>query len=56
MFFAPGQGILTLLLGISLMDVPGKQKLERKIVERPAVLKAINKLRARANKPPLDLS
>ena len=56
MFFTPGQGILTLLLGISLLDVPGKQALERKIIERPTVLKVINRLRARANQPPLLLS
>jgi hypothetical protein len=56
MFFTPGQGILTLLLGISLLDIPGKQALERKIIRRPTVLKVINRLRARANQPPLLLS
>lgn len=56
MFFTPGQGILTLLLGISLVDVPGKRKLERKIIQRPAVLGLINRLRARANQPPLEFS
>jgi hypothetical protein len=56
MFFTPGQGILTLLLGISLLDVPGKHRLERRIIERKSVLKVINRLRARARKPPLEIS
>jgi Putative transmembrane protein (PGPGW) len=53
MIFTPGQGILTLLLGISLLDIPGKRSLERKIIQRPTVLKLINRLRARADQPPL---
>ena len=51
----PGQGILTILLGIMLLDVPGRQKLERKIVSQPRVLKSINKLRHRFGKPELEL-
>src|SRR5882762_7118445 len=39
----PGQGILTILLGIMLLDFPGKRTLEYKFVSRPPVLKAINK-------------
>lgn len=56
MFVTPGQGILTLLLGVSLMDFPGKWALERKIIGQPAVLKLINRLRSRAQQPPLELS
>lgn len=51
----PGQGILTILLGIMLLDFPGKQSLEHKLVSRPQVLKAINKLRHRFAKPSLVL-
>ncbi|MFN2498643.1 MAG: hypothetical protein ABR557_06105 [Pyrinomonadaceae bacterium] len=51
----PGQGILTILLGIMLLDIPGRQKLERKIVGQPRVLKSINKLRHRFGKPELQL-
>lgn len=51
----PGQGILTILLGIMLLDFPGKRKLELKIVSRPKVLNAINKLRQRFGKPALEL-
>ncbi len=51
----PGQGILTILLGIMLLDFPGKRDLERKIVGRPQVLNAINKLRHRFGKTELVL-
>ena len=51
----PGQGILTILLGIMLLDFPGKQKFERRIVSQPRVLKNVNKLRHRFGKPELVL-
>ena len=51
----PGQGFLTILLGVMLLDFPGKQKLEHKIVSRPQVRNAINKLRRRFGKPELVL-
>ena len=49
----PGQGVLTILLGLIMIDIPGKRPLEAKIIKRPAILSAINKLRARYNKPAL---
>jgi len=49
----PGQGILTILLGLIMLDIPGKRPLEARIIKRPNVLNAINKLRKRFNKPPL---
>lgn len=51
----PGQGLLTILLGLMLLDFPGKRRLELKIVSRPKVLKAINRLRARFGRPPMVL-
>jgi len=51
----PGQGILTILLGIIFLDIPGKRPFEARIIKRPAVLAAINKLRAKYDKPPLEL-
>jgi hypothetical protein len=50
----PGQGLLTILLGIMLSDFPGKQRLERKIVSYPKVLEALNRLRQRFGKAPLQ--
>nr|ALS89683.1 putative transmembrane protein (PGPGW) [uncultured bacterium] len=49
----PGQGILTILLGIMLLDFPGRRQLEHKLVSRPTVFNAINKLRHRFGKPKL---
>ncbi len=51
----PGQGVLTILLGIMLLDFPGKRGLETRIVSRPRVNSAVNALRARFGKPPLLL-
>lgn len=51
----PGQGILTILLGLIMLDIPGKRPLEARIIKRPAVLSAINNLRARYSKPPLEV-
>ena len=49
----PGQGILTILLGLIMLDIPGKRPLEAWIIKRPAVLSAVNNFRLRYNKPPL---
>jgi hypothetical protein len=51
----PGQGVLTILLGIMLLDFPGRRRFERWIVGWPKVFNAINKLRQRFDKPPLVL-
>jgi len=53
MLVLPGQGILTIVTGLLLMDYPGKFRLERKIVATPVVLKGLNWLRGKANQPPL---
>jgi len=51
----PGQGILTILLGVIMLDIPGLRPIEAKIIRRPTVLHAINKLRAHYSKPPLEV-
>ena len=53
--FLPGQGVLTLLIGISLLDFPGKRNLENKIVRTPTVRKTMDAIRRRAGQPPLVL-
>ncbi len=53
MLVLPGQGLLTMLIGISFVDFPGKRTLERKIVSVPQVLSAINAVRARFGTAPL---
>ena len=53
MLVLPGQGLLTILIGVSLMDFPGKRAIERKLVSRPLILQAINRVRQRFDRPPL---
>jgi hypothetical protein len=51
----PGQGLLTVMVGLFLMDVPGKRKLQMALLRRPTILGGINRLRARFNRPELLL-
>lgn len=51
----PGQGLLTILLGVMLLDFPGRRRLEGWLVSRPTVFNAINKLRHRFGKPALEV-
>jgi hypothetical protein len=56
MLFLPGQGILTMLIGISMLDFPGKRNIEAKLIGQPTVLGVINGMRKRRGKPPLILA
>lgn len=55
MLFTPGQGLLTLLVGLLLMNFPGKYRLERTLVARPGVFRALNWLRGRRGAGPMEL-
>jgi hypothetical protein len=52
----PGQGLLTVLLGIMLLDFPGRHRLEQKLLSKPSIVNSINKLRRRFGKKPLELN
>lgn len=54
MLVLPGQGLLTIFIGISLLDFPGKRALERRIIQRPRILRSINWLRRKNHRPPLQ--
>ncbi len=56
MIFLPGQGLLTILIGMVLTDFPGKFELERRIVSNPNVLSAINWMRAKRGHPEIIIS
>lgn len=56
MLFLPGQGILTMLIGISMLDFPGKRNVEAKLIGQPAVLNTINGMREKFGKPPLIIA
>ena len=51
----PGQGLLTALIGLSLLSFPGKRRLERRLIRRPLVLRNVNRLRHRFHRAPLEL-
>ncbi len=53
MLVLPGQGILTIMIGVTLLDFPGKYRLERWLVSRRPVLRSINWLRRCAGREPL---
>jgi hypothetical protein len=55
MLLLPGQGLLTILVGVFLLDFPGKRALERAVVRRDAVKKMLNRIRAKRGQPPLRL-
>lgn len=53
MLFLPGQGLLTMVIGVFLLDFPGKRNLECKILRQPSILHAVNSLRKKFRKAPL---
>ncbi len=53
MLVLPGQGILTIIIGLVLMEFPGKYHAERWVINRQSVLAAINWIRVKAGKPKL---
>ena len=55
MLFVPGQGLLTIVAALFLIDFPGKRRLQRWAVCRPAVHRPMNALRRRAGRPPFEL-
>jgi len=55
MLVLPGQGILTIVVGLIFLDFPGKYALEQFFTRRRAVIRAMNWIRAKANRPPLEI-
>jgi ABC-type phosphate transport system permease subunit len=51
----PGQGLLTILLGIMLLNFPGKRRLEQNLLSRPQILNTINRLRSKFGKQALEI-
>lgn len=49
----PGQGLLTMAVGLLIADLPGKRKLERRLLGHARVLEVINRVRDRAGIEPL---
>ena len=54
MLVLPGQGLLTIVVGIVLLNFPGKYRLERWLATRSPVWRSLNWLRRRAGRPELQ--
>lgn len=54
MLVLPGQGLLTILIGVMCSNFPGKYRLERRLVRYPGVFHAINWIRERWKHPPIQ--
>jgi hypothetical protein len=55
MLVLPGQGLLMVLLSLSLVDLPKKREIVRRIVQRPPVWKALSYFRERAHQQPFEM-
>lgn len=50
MLFVPGQGVLTILVGLSVMNFPGKRRLEIRLVSSKKVFNSLNWIRTKGKK------
>ena len=55
MLITPGQGILTILAGLFILDFPGKFKLELYLIKKPSILKTLNWIRHKQNVPDFQI-
>jgi hypothetical protein len=55
MLLLPGQGLLTILIGLLLLDFPGKRALELRLLRRPALRAFLVRMRQRRGVPPFVL-
>jgi hypothetical protein len=55
MLVLPGQGLLTLFVGLVVAAFPGKRRLVNWLVSRPSICRPINWLRRRAGRQSLEM-
>ena len=55
MLVLPGQGLMTLLIGVLLLNFPGKYRVERWLIQRPSIFRAVAWLRRRAGSEQLEM-
>ncbi|MDB4494473.1 PGPGW domain-containing protein [bacterium] len=53
MLFTPGQGVLFILLGVTLMDLPYKHEMTQRLARRKGILSIINRIRRKSGKQAL---
>ena len=52
MLVLPGQGLITMLIGLSLLPFPGKNRMEQNLLSQKSVRSSLNWIRIKANKEP----
>ncbi|WP_394827100.1 PGPGW domain-containing protein [Pendulispora albinea] len=55
MLVLPGQGVLTIVVGLLVLELPIQHKVAGWLVARPAVARVIETWRRRAGRPPLQM-
>lgn len=55
MLFLPGQGLLSLFLGVSLVHFPGKRRLELRLLGYQKTRSSVAWVRRKAKRPPIRL-
>jgi NosR/NirI family transcriptional regulator, nitrous oxide reductase regulator len=55
MLILPGQGLLTILLGVMLVNFPGKRSLELFIIRRPSISRGVAWIRRRSGRDALQI-
>ena len=55
MTFLPGQGLLTILIGMMLANFPGKYRLEQALIRQKIISQTLNKLRRKAHRKPFQM-
>jgi uncharacterized membrane protein len=53
MLVLPGQGLLTIFIGLICLNFPGKYRLEKWLIQQKSIQRSIDWLRQRAGKEPL---
>jgi hypothetical protein len=56
MLILPGQGILSIVLGLSLVDFPGRRSVQCRLIRRPKVIQSMNWIRMKCDRPPLAVA
>ena len=54
MFLTPGQGILTLVMGLLLLNFPGKRRFEIWLMQRKPIQRAVDWIRRRGGRKSLE--
>ena len=55
MLILPGQGILSILIGLSLIDFPAKRRVQVRIIRMPRVQRMVNWIRKKGNRKPIEI-